>query len=135
MKTKYIIIATLLLTSTFNVKAQTLDSLLKKAYDNNPTLKAIQLEYEAALQKGPQVSQLPDPTVGVGVPILRPETRLGGQVLSVSASQMFPWFGTLKAKEDVALTMAKSKYEQIAAERLDIDYQIKTAYFNLYLLQ
>ena len=135
MKTKYIIIATLLLTSTFNVKAQTLDSLLKKAYDNNPTLKAIQLEYEAALQKGPQVSQLPDPTVGVGVPILRPETRLGGQVLSVSASQMFPWFGTLKAKEDVALTMAKSKYERIAAERLDIDYQIKTAYFNLYLLQ
>lgn len=135
MKTKYIVLLLVLMASTFAVKAQTLDSLLKKAYDNNPTLKAIQLEYEAALQKGPQVSQLPDPTVGVGVPILRPETRLGGQVLSVSASQMFPWFGTLKAKEDVALTMAKSKYEQIAAERLDIDYQIKTAYFNLYLLQ
>ncbi len=134
MKIKYIIIAALLSISTFNVKAQTLDSLLKKAYDNNPALKALQLEYEAALQKGPQVSQLPDPTVGAGVPVLRPETRLGGQVFSISASQMFPWFGTLKAKEDVVLTMAKSKYERVAAERLNIDYQIKTAYFNLYLL-
>lgn len=135
MKTKYIIIAALLSISTFNVKAQTLDSLLKKAYDNNPTLKALQLDYEAALQKGPQVSQLPDPTIGVGVPILPVETRLGSQNLIISASQMFPWFGTLKAKEDVVLTMAKSKYERVAAERLNIDYQIKTAYLNLYLLQ
>lgn len=135
MKTKYIVLLLALMASTFAVKAQTLDSLLIKAYDNNPELKALQLEYEAALQKGPQVSQLPDPTVGVGVPVLRPETRLGGQVFSVSASQMFPWFGTLKAKENVVLTMAKSKYERIAAERLNIDYQIKTAYYNLYLLQ
>ena len=135
MKTKYIVLILALMASTFAVKAQTLDSLLKKAYDNNPELKALQLEYEAALQKGPQVSQLPDPTVGVGIPVLRPETRLGGQVFSVSASQMFPWFGTLKAKEDVVLTMAKSKYERVAAERLNIDYQIKTAYYNLYLLQ
>lgn len=135
MKTKYIIISALLIVSTFNIKAQTLDSLLKKAYNNNPALKAIQLEYEAALQKGPQVSQLPDPTIGVGVPILPVETRLGSQNLIISASQMFPWFGTLKAKEEVVLIMAKSKYERIAAERLNIDYQIKTAYFNLYLLQ
>lgn len=135
MTTKYIIIAALLSILTFNVKAQTLDSLLKKAYDNNPALKALQLEYEAALQKGLQVSQLPDPTIGVGVPILPVETRLGSQNLIISASQMFPWFGTLKAKEDVVLTMAKSKYERVAAERLNIDFQIKTAYFNLYLLQ
>lgn len=135
MKTNYIVLILALMASTFAVKAQTLDSLLKKAYANNPELKALQLEYEAALQKGAQVSQLPDPTVGIGIPILRPETRLGGQVFSVSASQMFPWFGSLKAKEDVVLTMAKSKYERVAVERLNIDYQIKTAYYNLYLLQ
>lgn len=120
---------------TIVANGQSLDSLLSKAYSKNPELKALQLEYEAALQKGPQVSQLPDPTVSAGVPILRPETRLGGQAFSVSASQMFPWFGTLKTKEDVVLTMAKSKYERITAARLDIDYQIKTAYYNLYLLQ
>ena len=135
MRTQRIILLICLVALANSLFAQSLDSLLKMAYDNNPELKALQLEYEAALQKGPQVSQLPDPTVSVGVPVLRPETRLGGQVFSISASQMFPWFGTLKAKEDVALTMAKSKYERVAAERLNIDYQIKTAYYNLYLLQ
>lgn len=118
-----------------NCRAQTLDSLLKKAYDNNPELKALQFDYEAALKKGPQVSQLPDPTIGIGAPVLRPETRLGGQVFNLSASQMFPWFGTLKAKEDVVLSMAKSKYERVAAKKLNINYQIKTAYYNLYLLE
>ncbi|MCB0536695.1 MAG: TolC family protein [Bacteroidetes bacterium] len=135
MKIKLILSLLCFMMLSFVLKSQTLDSLLIKAYNNNPELKALQLQYEAALKKAPQVKQLPDPTVGVGVPALRPETRLGAQVLSISASQMFPWFGTLKAKEDVVLTMAKSKYEQVAAERLNIDYQIKTAYFNLYLLQ
>jgi len=135
MKTKNIILPLLMTLFTIVVNGQSLDSLLSKAYSKNPELKALQLEYEAALQKGPQVSQLPNPTVGAGVPVLRPETRLGGQVFSVSASQMFPWFGTLKAKEDVVLTMAKSKYERITAARLDIDYQIKTAYYKLYLIQ
>ncbi|MEK9604590.1 MAG: TolC family protein [Flavobacteriaceae bacterium] len=135
MKTKFIITIAVLVASTLSVKAQNLDSLLKTAYEDNPELTALQLEYEADLQKGPQVSQLPDPTIGVGVPILPVETRLGSQNLIISASQMFPWFGKLKAKEDVVLTMAKSKYERVAAERLNIDYQIKSAYYNLYLLQ
>jgi outer membrane protein TolC len=117
------------------IYGQSIDSLLTVAYGANPELKALQLEYEAALQKGPQVSQLSDPTVGLGVPILQPETRLGGQVFTISATQMFPWLGTLKAKEDVVLSMAKAKYERIAAARLNIDYQVKSAYYNLYLLQ
>lgn len=138
MKTKRrtsLVLILALLASAISVEAQSLGSLLKRAYDNNPELKALQLEYEAALQKGPQVSQLPDPTIGVGVPILPVETRLGAQNLIISANQMFPWFGTLKAKEDVVLSMAKSKYERVAAERLNIDYKIKTAYYTLYLLQ
>lgn len=135
MKIKYVLTFAVFWISTLVVTAQQLNDLLNQAYDNNPQLKGIQLEYEAAMEKGIQVSQLPNPTIGAGLPILRPETRLGPQVLAVSASQMFPWFGTLKAKEDVVLTMAKAKYEQVAAERLNLDYQIKTAYYNLYLLQ
>lgn len=131
---QYIFILFSLLFFNTIAEAQSLDSLLKKAYDNNPSLKSLQLEYEAALQKGPQVSQLQNPTVGIGVPVLQPETRLGPQQLSVSASQMFPWFGSLKAKEDVAVTMAKSKYESIAVERLNLNYRLKSAYYNLYLL-
>lgn len=135
MKIKHAIIAALFSLSALVVTGQPIDSLIQRAFDNNPQLKALQLEYEAALQKGPQVSQLPDPTIGLGVPVLRPETRLGAQVLTVSASQMFPWFGTLDAKENVVITMAKTKYERIAAERLELIFQIKNAYYNLYLLK
>ncbi|MEZ5003872.1 MAG: TolC family protein [Chitinophagales bacterium] len=115
--------------------AQTLEELFKRAVEHNPELSALQLEYEAALQKGPQVRQLGDLQIGVAAPILRPETRLGAQVVTVSASQMFPWFGTLKAKEDVAISMAQSKFERVAAIQADLFYQIKSAYYQLYLIE
>lgn len=134
MKNKNIIILVVLILSFVSSKGQSLDSLLNKAYLKNPEINALRLEYEAALQKAPQVGQLQDPTIGIGVPALRPETRLGAQVLMLSATQMFPWFGTLNAKKDVVLTMAKSKYERITVAKLNIDYKLKTAYFNLALI-
>lgn len=135
MKNNLILFGILITLWSVDTHGQTIDSLLQQAFENNPELKAVQLEYESAMQQGPQVSQLPDPTIGIGIPVLRPETRLGSQVLMVSASQMFPWFGTQKAKEAVVLTMAKSKYERIAAIRLELIYQIKNAYYNLILLE
>lgn len=134
MKNKNITFLIILILSFVSSKGQSLDSLLNKAYLNNPEINALRLEYEAALLKAPQVGQLENPTIGVGVPILPPETRLGAQVLMLSATQMFPWFGTLKAKKDVVLTMAKSKYERITVAKLNIDYKLKTAYYNLALL-
>ena len=118
-----------------STKAQSLEYFLEKAYANNPELKALQLEYESALEKGKQVSQLADPQIGIGAPILRPETRVGSQALMINASQMFPWFGTLKAKEDIALSMAKTKYENISLTRLNLNYLIENSYYELLLIQ
>jgi len=73
------------------VTAQTLDSLLQQVVEYNPNLKSLQLEYEAELLKKDQVSQLPNPEVGLGVPILKPETRLGPQLVMVSVSQILVW--------------------------------------------
>jgi cobalt-zinc-cadmium efflux system outer membrane protein len=116
------------------VNSQSLDSLLQLTVENNPSLKSLQLEYEAELLKVDQVSQLPNPEIGVGIPVLRPETRLGPQVLMVSSSQMFPWFGTLKSKENVVIAMSKVKYENISALRLNLFNTIKQAYFELNFL-
>jgi len=131
---KNITILLILLFSAVTLHAQTLDELLKSAVENNPELKALQLRYEAALTKSDQVSQLSQPKIGMGIPIESPETRLGPQVLMINASQVFPWFGTLKSKENVALSMAKSDYEKIAAVKLDLFYKVRTAYYNLYLI-
>jgi len=136
MKTKHkkyalLVYVILLINSSFS---QSLDSLLQLSVKNNPELKALHLEYEAELDKVDQVSQLNNPEIGIGVPILRPETRLGPQVLMISASQMFPWFGTLKAKKDVVISMSKIRYERISILKLSLFNHIKIAYFQLIFL-
>lgn len=114
--------------------AQPLDSLLKLVVEHNPELKSLQLEYEAELLKIDQVSQLPNPEIGVGVPVLRPETRLGPQVLMVSASQMFPWFGTFKSTKNVVISMSKAKYERIVAVKLNLFNKVTLSYYELNFL-
>jgi len=136
MKTKHkkytlLVYVILCLNSTYS---QSLDSLLQLSVKNNPELKALHLEYEAELSKVDQVSQLKNPEIGIGVPILRPETRLGPQVVMISASQMFPWFGTLKTKKDVVVSMSKIKYERISILKLSLFNRIKIAYFQLIFL-
>lgn len=125
----------LLSLSIKSVNAQSLDSLLQLVVDNNTQLKSIELEYQSVLEKKNQVNQLPNPQLGVGIPALRPETRLGPQMMMVSASQLFPWFGTLKSKEEVVISMSKAKYEQISIVKLDLFYQVKSAYYQLYFLE
>lgn len=134
MKITQFIIVMIILSSLSAGYAQSIDELLQKVVENNDQLKSIQLEYEAVLTKQDQVSQLPNPQLGVGAPVLRPETRLGPQIMMVSMSQMFPWFGTLKSKEEVVLSMSKAKYEQLAAVKLELFYQVKSAYYKLYFI-
>ncbi len=114
--------------------AQPLEGLLLAADSANLELKALYQEYLAALEKAPQVSQLPEPEAGLGVFPLPVETRLGPQWVRLSATQMFPWKGTLEARKNVVLAMAKAQYEKIAASRLNLHYQVKQAYFQLYEL-
>ncbi len=114
-----------------DISAQSLENLLQLSVSENPQLKALDLEYKAAMEQSNQVSQLPNPELGMGIPVLRPETRLGPQVLMISASQMFPWFGTLKSKEDVVVSMSKAKFERIAILKLDLFNTIKKSYYQI----
>lgn len=116
-------------------KGQSLDSLLDLAIGNNLELKILEKEYLAALEKAPQVSQRPDPEVGLGVFPLPVETRLGAQLLRVGATQMLPWKGLLDGKEDLELAKAKALYERISAAALDVSFQLKQVYFSLYEIQ
>lgn len=117
------------------MNAQSLQELLSVAEINNYELRALEDEYLAALEKAPQVSQLPDPEANLGLFLLPPETRLGPQRVAIGASQIFPWKGTLEAREVVALSNAQAKYQRIAATRLNLFYQVKVAYFQLYELE
>ena len=112
--------------------AQPLSTLQLEALEHNLELKVLEKEHLAAREKGAQVDQLADPELGIGAFPLPVETRLGSQILRLSASQMFPWFGTLHQKEEIELAKAKTILEQIAVKELDLKFQIEQSYLNLY---
>jgi outer membrane protein TolC len=86
------------------------------------------------MQRIPQVSSLPDPNLSMGYFISPVETRLGPQNMRFSLSQMFPWFGTLKAQKNVATLMAESKYQAFLNTKNQLFSQVATAYYPLYEL-
>ncbi len=129
----YIVILTSL---SVNVRGQEkLNSYLSSGALNNPELKALFNEYMATLEKVPQVGALPDPTVAFGYFIQPIETRLGPQKAKISATQMFPWFGTLSARKNSAEYLAKSKYELFKEAKSKLFYDIKALYYNLYFAE
>ncbi|WP_372648532.1 TolC family protein [Draconibacterium sp.] len=117
--------------SNGNQVAQTLESYFEIAAENNPGLQAKYKDFEAALQKVPQVSSLPDPTFSFGYFISPVETRVGPQRAKFSLSQMFPWFGTLEAQSDAASLMADAKYQVFLDARNRLYYSVSEAYYPL----
>jgi len=122
-----------LLVLSFSAVAQdVLDRYLIVAAENNPGLKTRFNEYLAALEIALQVKALPDPQLAFGYFIQPVETRLGPLEFRISALQMFPWFGTLKAKENVAVQTAKAKYEAFEEAKSKLFDDVRGTYYNLY---
>ena len=111
---------------------QPLDTLIARAYRNNPDLRMSRLQYEAAMERRGQVNELPNPEFGLGVFLLPIQTRLGPQRLRLSATQRLPWMGSLEAREDLALARAREAYLQEDLLSLDLDFAIREAYYRLY---
>ena len=124
----------ILVLSLFQIKiqAQSLDDYLKEAAENNQGLKATFIEFEAAIQRIQQVKALPDPTLSFGYFISPIETRVGPQKAKITLSQMFPWFGTLAAREDVAAHSAEAKYHEFLEVKNKLYFDVKAAYYPLY---
>jgi outer membrane protein TolC len=114
--------------------AQTLDDYFKIAAENNPGLQSVYNEYEAALQKVPQVSTLPDPVFSFGYFISLAETRVAPQQAKFSLTQMFPWFGTLKAQGNAATLMAEAKFQNFIDARNNLYFRVASAYYPLFEL-
>ena len=110
--------------------AQTLDEYFEIAAENNPGLQSKYKEFEAALQKIPQVNSLPDPTFSFSYFF----PKMMSQRASLSLTQMFPWFGTLKAQGDAATLMAEAQYQAFLDAQNKLYYEVSAAYYPLYEL-
>ncbi len=126
------IVSILLLCMSGFLNAQSLEDYLKIAAENNPGLKAKYAEFEAAMQRVAQVNTLPDPNLSFGYFISPVETRVGPQQAKIGLSQMFPWFGTLAAKGEMATLMAEAKYQVFLNAKNELFYKVKAAWYPLY---
>jgi outer membrane protein, heavy metal efflux system len=117
------------------IDAQSVEDYYQTAAENNPGLKAKYAAYEAALEKIPQAKSLADPTFSFGYFISPVETRVGPQRARFSLTQMFPWFGTLKAQGDVAALNAEAQFQEFLDARNALFLRVAQAYYPLYELQ
>jgi outer membrane protein TolC len=130
---KILAIIVLLLGAMPLVQAQTLEEYLVEAGENSPALKARYAEYQAALQRAPQVGALPDPQASFNF-FLRPMERyMGNQVGDISVMQMFPWFGSQKAARDEANYMAQMKFASFIEAKINLYHEVRTVWYQLYL--
>jgi len=130
---KYIILSLLILplVSVFP-QSDSLMNYLELATKNNPTVLQRYNEYQASLQKIPQVGSLPDPQLEMGVFLSPMEVLSGNQVADIKLMQMFPWFGVLKNAKDEMSLMAKGKYELFRDAKLQVYYDVQRTWFDLY---
>lgn len=121
--------------TAFQAQAQSLEDYLLEAAANNPGLRASFNDYLAAVERTPQAGSLPDPEATFGIFTKPMETLMGDQRAEISLMQMFPWFGTLGARQDEASKMAKARYEAFREVKSGLFYKVKETWYNLYLVE
>jgi cobalt-zinc-cadmium efflux system outer membrane protein len=107
----------------------TLAEYLALAASNNPGLAAAEAKWKAAQERVPQAKSLDDPRISY-------RTSLGKDMRQheVVIEQMFPWFGKLDLRGEVARQEAEAAQQQYHAQALKVAYQVKNAYYEYYYL-
>src|SRR5690606_3838110 len=85
--------------------------------------------WKATLERIPQVTSLDDPMFSYGQFVLSETQRA-----KVAFSQKFPWFGTLKARENQAAAEAEATFAKLLAERDTVVFGVKQNYYEYGLL-
>ena len=115
----------------FYAAAPDLREYVTAAVESNPAVLESRARYQAARQRAPQVTALPDPVVSYTQALRSVETRVGPQLNSVTLTQAFPWFGTLELRGRVALLEATALHHLHRAVRRDVAAQVKEVYYDL----
>jgi len=104
---------------------ENLSDYLRYAALNNAGLKAAHQQFIASSEQIPQAKSLDNLQLMYGY-----ATEPTPQRSEFEVMQMFPWFGTIKARSDAASAMAKSAGKQYEAKKLAVYYEVKTAFYE-----
>jgi outer membrane protein TolC len=112
-----------------------LDDCLRYAARRSPELKSAFYRWQAALERAPQVSALPDPRLTYGVFLNEVETRVGPQEQRIAVAQTLPWFGKLELREAMADEAAAAEWHRLQATMLELFWRVRRSYYRLYDLR
>ncbi|TFH49565.1 MAG: TolC family protein [Bacteroidia bacterium] len=108
---------------------------LEAAAKNNPAVQQKFTEYQAALQKVPQVGSLSDPELSLGLFLKPMELVNGKQVADIRLMQMLPWFGVLRYAKDEMSMMANAKFEFFRDAKLQVYYDVQRTWYELFKIR
>jgi len=100
--------------------SQSLEDLQHLAAENNLELKAQFKRFEAQLEDITQAKSWQDPNLSFGYFISPIETRVGPQIARFSLTQKLPWFGTYKAKGNIAAFRAEAEFEKFQDQKIEV---------------
>jgi outer membrane protein, heavy metal efflux system len=113
----------------------TLDDYVAYAMRHSPDLGAAWHRWRAAAERVSQAQSLPDPQLGFGFVLDQVDASAGYMGERYSISQMFPWFGKLGLRGDVALEEAQVEARRFEAARLELVEQVTRTWFELAWLE
>lgn len=108
-----------------------LEEYIRIAMEENPELRSLHYLYEAEKERAREVGVLPDPELNIKYDFnpMMSESQLGR--FSVSAMQMFPWFGSLGIMRDAQRAAAEADRAQINVRQLEILRDLQIAWFDI----
>ena len=109
----------------------TLDDCILYALRESRDVRAAYSLYQAALEKAPQVSSLPEPRLSYGYFINAIETRTGPMRHKVGVAQPIPWFGKLSLREEVATAEAKAAFYSFLNQKNQLVSEVVKAFYEL----
>ena len=107
----------------------TLQDCLAYAVRNNPGLAAALERWKAEVERIPQARTLPDPSLNYDL-----EAMQDSRQHMVTLNQTFPWFEKLSLRAAVAREEADVARQRYQAEKLNLDFRVKDAYYEYYYL-
>lgn len=107
-----------------------LKGYLSRAQVANPDLMAFKARYEAAMQRIPQATALPDPMLQVTHFVESVQTRTGPQENIFMVSQRLPWFGKLQSRADAASAEAEALWFAFQNRQLALARTVSIAFFD-----
>lgn len=134
---RYFLILTFIVLQFSQLHAQSLDSLVREALQNNPQLRSLEFQIIAAERKAESVGTLPPPSVGVEfsqIPTSSANAVNGAISNNISVSQMFMLGGKLGAMSEAEQKRADVIRNRMKTTQTQLRNRVKQTYFQFWLV-